>query len=150
MHSDYTVSFSVDRSKEEAFRAISDVRNWWWGAIEGDAHLLGGEFTYRYGDLHYSKQRVVELTAPRRVVWEVSEAELSFVENRGEWAGTRIVFEIDEEPGGGATVRMTHHGLQNNCECWDACSSGWNSFVKGSLRDFILTGRNQPDPFANG
>ncbi len=42
---DFTVTFSVDRTPEEVFAAINDVRNWWTGEIEGPTDVLGACFT---------------------------------------------------------------------------------------------------------
>lgn len=43
----FTTAFSVDQSSEEAFAAITNVRAWWDGQIEGGTAKLGDEFTYR-------------------------------------------------------------------------------------------------------
>ena len=71
-----SLSFTVDNSPQEVFKAITNVGGWWTGTVEGDP---AGEFTYRYEELHYSKQQVVELVADRKVVWRVTEAHLTFV-----------------------------------------------------------------------
>jgi len=132
----FTTSFTVDQTPEEAFAAINNVRGWWTGDIEGGTDKLGDEFTYRYQDIHYSKQRLTELVPARKVAWTVLDSHLSFVEDKSEWNGTTIVFEIARR-GDQTEVRFTHRGLVPEGECYDACSSAWGSYINGSLRGLI-------------
>jgi uncharacterized protein YndB with AHSA1/START domain len=141
----FSTSFTVDRSPEEVFAAITTVDGWWTGEIHGSARALGDEFTYRYQDLHYSKQRVTELVPNQKVVWRVDEARLSFVEDQEEWTGTELVFEI--VPDGRRTeVRFAHRGLRSDFECYDTCSNAWGFFLNTSLRPFITTGEGPATP----
>ena len=144
---DFTTSISVDRTPEEVFAAINDVRGWWSGEIEGDADQLGAEFTYRYKDMHRSRQKVTESIRGKKIVWHVFESRLGFIENKSEWTGTDIVFEISGKEGK-TEVRFTHVGLVPQCECFDDCSNGWSSLVGGNLRKLITTRTRQPDAFA--
>lgn len=146
----YSATFTVEKSPDEVFEAINNVRKWWGGNIEGVTDELGGEFVYRYGDLHRSTQKVTELVPGKKVAWHVTEGFLSFVKkDKYEWKDTDIVFDISQR-GGKTVVHFTHVGLVPQCECYDACENGWDAFVKGSLRRYIETGMTPPDPFAKG
>ena len=81
---DFTTTLLVDQSPDAVFAAIKDVRSWWEGDIEGSAEAVGDEFTYRYQDLHFSRQRVTEVVPGRRIVWRVVEATLTFLEDPSE------------------------------------------------------------------
>ena len=142
---DFTVSITVDQTPEEAFEAIVDVRGWWSGEIDGPTDQLGGEFSYRYQDLHYSKQKVTELVPGKKVVWLIVDSHLGFVEDKREWNGTRVVFDITRK-GGKTEVRFTHAGLVPAHECYSDCSDAWSSYIRGSLKSLIATGRGKPNP----
>jgi hypothetical protein len=70
-NANFTTTFMVDRTPEEVFAAINNVRGWWSGNIYGDTDKLGDEFTYRYEDIHRSTQRITESIPGKRVVWRV-------------------------------------------------------------------------------
>ena len=90
----FTTSFLVDQWPEEVFEAVTNVRAWWTGEVKGKSAKVGDEFTFRYENLHFSRQRVVESVHGKRVVWLVTEANLSFADHPSEWVGTRVVFDI--------------------------------------------------------
>jgi Activator of Hsp90 ATPase homolog 1-like protein len=140
----FTTTITVDRTPEEAFAAINNVRGWWSGEIEGTTDKLGGEFTYRYQDMHRSRQKITELVPGKKVVWRVSDSYLQFVKDKAEWDGTNIVFDIARK-GGKTEVRFTHRGLAPEYECFDKCSGAWGFYIAGSLRDLIEAGKGQPN-----
>jgi hypothetical protein len=145
-----TTTFTVDQTPEEAFAAINNVRGWWSGEIEGSTGKLGDEWTYRYRDVHYSKQKVTELIPGKKVVWLVLDGYLNFVEDKSEWKGTEITFEISRK-GDKTEIRFTHVGLVRESECFNACSNAaWGSYVNGSLRSLITTGKGQPNEKEKG
>jgi uncharacterized protein YndB with AHSA1/START domain len=141
--SDYTASFTVDRSPEEVFDAINDVRGWWGEDVEGSNDHVGDEFTYRVQDIHYSKLRVIELVPNQKVVWLVLENHMNFVEDQSEWVGTKIDFEI-VRTGDQTQVRFTHVGLIPQHECFEICSDAWGSLLSHSLPSRITTGTGHP------
>jgi hypothetical protein len=139
-----TFTITVDQTPEEAFSAINNVRGWWSGEIDGNTESLGVEWTYRYKDIHYSKQRITELLPGKKVVWLVVDSYLNFVEDKKEWNGTEVVFEISRK-GDQTEVRFTHRGLSADVECFDGCSSAWGFYINTSLRNLIATGKGEPN-----
>ena len=140
----YTTSFTVDQTPEEVFAAINNVRGWWSGQIDGDTDKLGAEFTYRYKDLHDSTQKITAMVPGRKVAWHIVDAHIAFVDDKTEWKGTDIVFEI-ARTGDKTEVRFTHIGLIPAFECYGECSNAWGFYVNGSLRSLIKTGKGEPN-----
>jgi hypothetical protein len=141
---DFTASFAVDQSPEEVFAAINNVRGWWSGDIEGSTDQLGAEWSYRYLDVHYSKQEITELIPGRKVGWHVLDGYLNFTHDKSEWTGTDITFEISAS-GDRTEVRFTHLGLGPDFECFDSCSNAWGFYINRSLRSLITTGQGEPN-----
>jgi hypothetical protein len=138
----YTTTFTVDQTPEEVFAAINNVRGWWTGDVEGSTDKIGDTFSYRYEDIHYSQQQITALIPGKKVAWRVVDARLNFTQDKSEWKGTEITFEIVEK-GDQTEVRFTHQGLVPAFECFDACSDAWSFYITGSLRSLITTGKGQ-------
>jgi hypothetical protein len=139
MPNDFTTAFTVDQAPDAAFAAINNVRGWWTGDIDGSTDVLGSEFTYRYEDMHYSKQKVTELVPGEKVVWRVLDGRINFVDDKDEWTGTTITFDI-ARTGDRTEVRFTHVGLVPENECFNGCSNAWTYYINDSLRDLIAGG----------
>ena len=142
----FTTSFLVEQSPEEAFDAINNVRGWWTENLEGSSQKLNDEFAVQFGDVHYSKQKVMEFIPGERIVWHVEEASLNFVDLKQEWVGTDIIFEIVQKNGKTEMI-FTHAGLIPQFECYNACSNAWSTLIQSNLRNLIRTREVQPDAF---
>jgi len=138
----FTLSFLVDESPQKVFETINNVRGWWTPNLGGSTHRLNDEFEVRFGDVHYSKQKLTEVEKNKKVVWLVTDSKLSFVKNKNEWVNTRIIFEI-AKAGGKTHVVFTHQGLVQDVECYNACTDAWSGYILGSLRNLIMTRKGQ-------
>jgi hypothetical protein len=139
---DFTTTIVVDQTPHQVFTAINNPRAWWSGEITGSTDQLNDEFTYRYEDLHLSKQRIVEMVPDQKVVWLVTESQINYAEDKKEWTDTKIIFEISEQ-GNKTQLRFTHLGLVPEVECFDSCSNSWSQLVQQGLFSLITTGKSQ-------
>jgi hypothetical protein len=137
---DFTTTLLVDQSPKQVFDAVNSPQHWWAGEIDGAATNLNDEFTYRYKDLHMSKQKVIEFIPEEKVVWLVTDSIINYVEDKQEWNGTKIVFEISKE-GDKTKLRFTHVGLHTEVECFGSCSTSWSRLMQISLFSLITTGK---------
>jgi uncharacterized protein YndB with AHSA1/START domain len=140
----FTTTLLVDQSPHEVFEAVTNVHGWWSTTIQGDAQKLGDEFTYEVKGIHYSEQRLVEVVPDRRVVWLVTKADMTFLKQRDEWVGTKVVFDITTE-GDKTKLVFTHEGLLPHIECYKMCMPAWTEYIQHSLYRLITTGVGDPN-----
>jgi uncharacterized protein YndB with AHSA1/START domain len=140
---DYNASITVEATAQEAFKSINSVTKWWTENLEGNSQKLNDEFTVRFGDVHFSKQKLVEVVPDKKIVWLVTESKLNFVKDKHEWTNTKISFEIAGK-GGKTQIHFTHLGLVPEVECYDGCRKGWNQYIKGSLFKLLTEGKGTP------
>lgn len=143
--SDFTTTFLVDQTPEEAINAIKNIRGWWSEGVEGSTDKLNDEFIYHYKDVHYCKMQLIELVPDQRVVWLVLDNYFKFTEDKSEWIGTKLVFDISRKDDQTA-VRFTHAGLVPQYECYEICREAWTNYIQNSLRNLITTGKGEPNP----
>ena len=139
----FTTTLQVDKSPSDAFQAITNPRAW-WGKTDGRADRLGGEWTYRYKDVHVSTHKTTELVPEKKVVWHVVDSTMTFLKmDPHEWRGTDMVFDIARK-GDKTEIRFTHVGLVPEAECFDMCLPAWTGLIQNSLRNLIETGHGAP------
>lgn len=141
---DYHTSITVDVTAQEAFESINSVSKWWTENLEGSSKKLNDEFAVRFGDVHVSRQKLVEVIPDKKVVWLVTDSKLNFVKDKHEWTNTKISFEIAEK-GGKTQIHFTHIGLVPGVECYNGCTSAWGQYIKGSLFRLLTEGKGRPE-----
>lgn len=139
---DFTTTILVNETPEKVYNAINNVAGWWWGDIKGSATRLNDEFTYQYEEIHFSKQKVIEMIPGKKIAWLVTDSSINFVDNKNEWTGTSIHFDLLEQDGK-TSIHFTHAGLLPEIECFDNCSNAWNQLIQQSLVSFITTGKGK-------
>jgi len=138
----YATALVVCATAQDVHAAVTNPRGWWGELVAGGAAVVGDEFTFEVPDVHWSRLRVAE-SEPERVVWDVVDARLEYVEEREEWVGTRIVFEL-EPVAEGTRLSFAHDGLLPELACYDSCSVAWTSLIHDSLRRLVTEGRGAP------
>ncbi|WP_033292907.1 SRPBCC family protein [Amycolatopsis jejuensis] len=141
----FTTEITVDRTPEEVFTAITDVRAWFSKTITGNATKPGDEFSFVDKGIPSSRIQVTAAVPGRRIDWHVEEAYLAFVDEHDEWTGTSMTFDLTPTEGG-TRLRFTHHGLTPDQSCYGECSQCWTGCVNTSLYELLTTGVGQPIP----
>lgn len=142
---DYTATILVGATPEKAYNAIKDFRAWWSEDIEGPTGRLNEEFFYHYKDIHLCKMKLINMVENRKLVYEVLDNEFNFIEDKTEWVGTRLIFEITKE-GSQTKVKFTHKGLVPSYECYEVCNDAWTGYITNSLYKLITYGKGEPNP----
>jgi len=140
---DYTASIAVNATPQEVFKKINSVTKWWTEDLNGSSQQLNDEFTVRFGDVHVSKQKLVEVIPDKKVVWLVTGSKLNFIEDESEWTGTKISFELSNDDDK-TQIHFTHIGLVPEVECYRDCTRGWDHYIKKSLFKFLTEGKGSP------
>jgi hypothetical protein len=140
----FNITFVVDQSASEVFDAVSNISKWWTENVKGNALTLNDEFTVQFEDMHFSKQRLIEVVPNKKAVWLVTDSKLSWLKNKQEWTGTKIVFEIYNLDNS-TQLKFTHIGLNPEVECYHDCSNAWSQYIRSSLFNLITTGKGSPE-----
>lgn len=141
---DYTTRITVDATPREAFECINSVTKWWTENLEGRSQKPEDEFTVRFGTT-WKTFKITEVVPDKKVVWQVKDCYMPWNNDKTEWTGTKISFEITEE-NHKTQIRFTHIGLIPAMECFGACSNAWAEYIQESLLLLVNTGKGKPTP----
>ena len=136
----FTANFEVDSSPQHVFNCIREIPKWWTSDFCGNNAKLHDEFVICHPGAHYSKQQLLELIPGKTLIWLVTESELSWLKNKDEWTGTKMIFDISRN-GDKTVLQFTHEGLISEKECYDRCTQGWNMVIKEQLFNFVTDGK---------
>ncbi|WP_433331993.1 SRPBCC family protein [Spirillospora sp. CA-294931] len=149
-----TATMTIDRTPEQVFEAITNVRGWWTENLIGHSAALHDEFVFT-DDSEYAGQtarakegirfarfQITEVVPGRRMVWHVVDSD--FIDGTDEWTDTKVIFDLTADARG-TTLRFTHEGLTAaESSCFEACSVAWTFFIAQSLPQLITTGTGRP------
>ena len=139
---DYKTSLTTTFSPSEVFYKISDVSEWWSKLVKGNTKTDNiFVVSFKAGD--WFKIKVEEDFINKKILWNVIDAEQTWLENRKEWVDTKIVWEIFPDKNG-SQVTMTHLGLVPEFECYEKCSAAWDFLLKQSLYKYLTEGAGLP------
>jgi len=139
---DFHRTITVNASAADAFKHISQVNLWWAKNFKGKAEKVGDTFTVRFGDT-FVDFHIRELIPDKKVAWKVTDCNLDWINNKKEWNGTEVVFEISEKKNS-SQIDFTHVGLVPGVECYNDCEVGWDGHITDSLVKFINEGKGLP------
>jgi len=139
----YNCTFTVKNTPHEVFDAICRVSEWWSVNTEGSASHLDDVFTLRFGKTTVDF-KITEMVPDKKITWLVTDCYLDWLNDKKEWKGTQLDFEITGTAEG-TRMSMAHIGLVPGIECYNDCKKGWDFFAGDSLRKLITEHKGQPD-----
>jgi len=135
----YTVEMEIEKSPNEVFNYLINLKKWWPEDFEGEDIKLNSEFVFTTGDSHYSKNKVVEFVPTTKLVWLATKG-IRKTDNF-EWTGTKMIFELTPK-GNNTILKFTYDGvvLENESErLVQIC----DMTVKEMFYNFIINGKGK-------
>jgi hypothetical protein len=104
----YTVEIEVEKSPNDVFNNLINLKKWWPEDFEGEDIRLNSEFIFTTGDSHYSKNKVIEFVPNEKLVWLATES-IRKTDNF-DWTGTKMIFELTPKDNY-TIVKFTYDGV---------------------------------------
>jgi uncharacterized protein YndB with AHSA1/START domain len=138
---DYIRDIAFDAPADRVYDALTTLEGLagWWTPIVSGTPTSGGEIRFGFAGLDEDiVMRVDQATRPSTVIW-------GCVAHTGhpEWAGTRIVFELEPGECAPGRLRFRHIGLIPRLTCYETCEAGWERFLP-SLVEYAEQGAGSP------
>lgn len=139
---DYHNNISVNVSAEKAFHAINRVTDWWAQNVIGETEKLNENFKVIMGKT-FVDFKITEMVPNKKVVWLVTDCYLDWINDKNEWKGTSLVFDITSKDNK-TRIDVTHVGLVPEAECYNDCKKGWDFYIQDSLYQYLTKGEGKP------
>ncbi|MCE3076165.1 SRPBCC family protein [Chryseobacterium gwangjuense] len=130
----FSYTFTTSKPTNEVFNILINPKQWWMGLhdeiITGKSEQPNDVFIFDAGNgVHHTEQKLIEVIPDQKIVWEVTDSNLTFANKTDEWTGTKIGFDISPEDNNTRVV-FTHDGLTPEFECYGGCSSAWTQYLE--------------------
>ena len=122
-----------------ALATAEGLQAWWSTAV---SERPAGHLRLDWSDSDYLLIRVDRSAPPHELDWSFVAQRDRNLPQPDEWVGTRAGFRLSATPRGTRLV-LTHHGLAP-LECATICASGWEGFLRHSLKPLVETGSGKP------
>jgi hypothetical protein len=136
----FSSSISVPLSAKEVIQKISQIPEWWGVTFSGSSKKKDDTFTLKMTGDSFFNLTVSELIPEQRMVWLVTDCNMPWYEDKKEWSGTRLIFDLTQK-NAITDLTFTHEGLTPNKQCYEDCALGWTHWIKTSLFSYITTGK---------
>lgn len=135
----YKQSIDINTSSKAAYNALTKEISEWWGDTDQITKTVGDRFKVSWGEPYYQFE-VVELEPNEKIKWDCIDCNqihegLEGIEK--EWVGTKLFWTIEDLKNGQTRVTLLHEGLVPSFICYEVCHSGWDHFIKDSLKGYL-------------
>lgn len=130
----------VEQGASEVFEAICNVPGWFTEEVEGKSQSEGDVFRMYFGEDKMLESRVRTAALGKRIVWEVTDAQMSCQDEPTAWKGHTIYWSI--RPLGDQTeIRFAHKGPVPGTKVFEDANRCWDYYLRESLVRLIAEGK---------
>ena len=142
----YTNTTLISADIKAVYKAIILDIDKWWSTTKGKANEIGSEFKIEFGGESYWKFEVVNLIEKKQIVWKCIESNqdhnIQGIDE--EWLNSIVTWKLSKNEEG-TKVSFLHDGLQPSGVCYDVCSRAWDFYLFDSLKNYLETGKGNPN-----
>ena len=129
----YTVGIKLDKSPDEVFTHLIDLKKWWPEDFEGEELRPDSEFIFTIGDTHYSRNKAIEWVPGKKLVWLTLESRRK--DDNYDWTGTKMIFELIQKDSN-TQIKFTYDGVVLKNEV-DRLAQICNMVIKENLYNLL-------------
>ncbi len=125
---DYKATIHTNATPDQIKTALRDELHMWWS---DRVKTTDTGFTIRFNNSHVT----CAYDAENPLHWHVTDAKMIIedVADDTEWTGTSLIWTL-QDTDTGTDITLHHKGLNENLECLDVCTRGWELYFESSLK----------------
>ncbi len=139
MIQDYTQKVDVKANSKDAFRALTQEVDKWWGSVDAPINALGDIFTITFGNAYWTF-KIIEFVPNTSLIWECIDGQ---PELNNEWIGHSLNWRIVDN-NDSISICFDQEGLNETLPCYGVCSAAWDRFILHSLKEYLESGIGSP------